>query len=102
MLAHKDDATLCVSFHNVSPTSDVSALVGGIMSASAMSSDGKFGVAVRQTSANAMSPSSIAVGLRSGSATSNALHVTDDGAVRVYQNSSYPLCVGEFIISVSW
>lgn len=102
VLAHKDDATLCVSFHNVTPPSSMAALVGGIITASPIAADGKFGVAVRQTSANAQSPTSIAAGLRSGTATSNALHVTDAGAVRVYQSGSYPLCVGEFIISVSW
>lgn len=102
VLAHKDDATLCVSFHNVTPPSGVAALVGGIISASAMAADGKFGVGVRQTSANAQSPTSISAGLRSGTATSNALHVTDAGEVRVYQSGSYPLDAGEFIIAVSW
>ncbi len=102
ILAHKDDAKLCVSFHGVTPPDGVAALVGGIVSASAMAADGKFGVAVRQTSANAQSPASISAGLRSGTATSNALNVTDDGAVRVYQSSSYPLGAGEFIIAVSW
>jgi hypothetical protein len=103
VLAHKDDTTLCVSFHNVTPpASNQAGLIGAVISASAMSADSKYGVAVRQTSAGAQSPTSIAKGLRDGTATSNAIHVTNDGAVRVYQSGSYPLNVGEFIIAVSW
>jgi len=103
VLAHKDDATLCVSFHNVTPpASNQAGLIGAVISASAMSADSKYGVAVRQTSAGAQSPTSIAKGLRDGTATSNSINVTDDGAIRVYQSGSYPLGVGEFIIAVSW
>lgn len=103
ILAHKDDATLCVSFHNVTPpASDKAGLLGAVISASAMSADSKYGVAVRQTSSGAQSPTSLAKGLRDGTATSNAIHVTDDGSVRVYQSGSYPLNAGEFIITVSW
>lgn len=103
VMEHKNDATLCVSFHNVTPpASNLAGLLGAVISASAMSADSKYGVAVRQTSAGAQSPTSITKGLRDGTATSNAVHVMDDGSVRVYQSGSYPLNAGEFIIAVSW
>ena len=100
--AHINDATLCASFYAISPVSGAAAQTGGIQTASAISADGKYGVAVRQTSANAISPSSLAVGLRSGSATSYSLSVTDNGEVKVYQSGSYPLNIGTYIVTVSW
>ena len=102
ILAHKGDTTLCVSFHMVTPVSGAAAQTGGIQTASPITADGKYGVAVRQTSSNAISPSSLANSLRSGSASSYNMHVTDDGAVRIYQYGTYPLNVGEYIIAVSW
>jgi hypothetical protein len=103
VLAHKDDPTLCVSFYNVTPPSSSSAgQIGAVISASPMSADGKYGVAVRQTSSGAMSPTSITKSLRDGSSTSYCINVTDNGDIRVYQNPSYPINIGEFIISVSW
>ena len=102
VLAHKDDATLCVTMYNVTPIASTSALQGSITSAQPMSADNKYGVAIRQTSAGAQSPSSHASGLRSGTAASGILCVTDSGEVRVYQNGSYPLCAGEFVVAVTW
>lgn len=100
--AHINDSTLCASFYMITPVSGAAAQTGGIQKASAITADGKYGVAVRQTAANAISPSSLAVGLRSGSATSYSLSVTDNGEVKVYQSGSYPIDVGTYIVTVSW
>lgn len=99
--AHKDDPTLAVSWYALeAPTG--AAMIGGLSKAEPMTSDGKYGLYMRTTSAGVGSVASLTVGVRDGSASTGVIHVTDDGAVRIYQNSSYKIPAGDYIIAVSW
>ena len=101
ILAHKDDATLAVSWYALSAPEGAS-MLSGFAKASAMSPDGKYGMCMRLTSASAAAILSLTTGVRDGTASTGAINVQDNGAIRVYQNSSYKMPIGDYLIVVSW